>query len=189
MTVGRLSAKKIAFLGPGGSYSHAAVLEYAAQNGYLAVERECSTFDDVLREVEEGLADCAVLPLENTSSGLICEVYDLLQGTSLQVVNEIHLAIEHCLLVAVSTELEKIKTVYSHPEPFRQCSRIVKHFSHWKIEYTTSTASAMEKVAQLQSPHAAALGGEEGGKRYQLHVLVRGLADKKKNVTRFVVLI
>lgn len=179
---------RIAFLGPKGSYSHLAARHYAARHFDNFIENGCLNFRDIFNQVETGQADYAVLPVENTSSGSINDVYDLLQLTSLSVVGEITLPIDHCVLVTGSTDLQQIETVYSHPQPFQQCSQFIHRFPHWKIEYTESTAAAMEKVAALNSPKAAALGSEAGGELYGLQVLERHLANQKQNITRFIIL-
>ncbi|MGH1474919.1 bifunctional chorismate mutase/prephenate dehydratase [Yersinia proxima] len=179
---------RIAFLGPKGSYSHLAARQYAARHFEQLIECGCQKFQDIFTQVETGQADYAVLPIENTSSGSINDVYDLLQHTSLSIVGEITNPIDHCVLVAAETDLSKIKTVYSHPQPFQQCSQFINRFPHWKIEYCESTAAAMEKVAQLNSPEAAALGSEAGGALYNLQVLEHNLANQQQNITRFIVL-
>ncbi|MFJ1230114.1 bifunctional chorismate mutase/prephenate dehydratase [Yersinia proxima] len=179
---------RIAFLGPKGSYSHLAARQYAARHFEQLIECGCQKFQDIFTQVETGQADYAVLPIENTSSGSINDVYDLLQHTSLSIVGEITNPIDHCVLVAAETDLSKIKTVYSHPQPFQQCSQFINRFPHWKIEYCESTAAAMEKVAQLNSPEAAALGSEAGGALYNLPVLEHNLANQQQNITRFIVL-
>lgn len=179
---------RIAFLGPKGSYSHLAARQYAARHFEQLIECGCQKFQDILTQVETGQADYAVLPIENTSSGSINDVYDLLQHTSLSIVGEITNPIDHCVLVATDTDLNQIKTVYSHPQPFQQCSQFINRFPHWKIEYCESTAAAMEKVAQLNSPQAAALGSEAGGALYNLQVLEHSLANQQQNITRFIIL-
>ncbi|HHJ0104373.1 TPA: bifunctional chorismate mutase/prephenate dehydratase [Yersinia enterocolitica] len=179
---------RIAFLGPKGSYSHLAARQYAARHFEQLIECGCQKFQDIFTQVETGQADYAVLPIENTSSGSINDVYDLLQHTSLSIVGEITNPIDHCVLVATETDLSQIKTVYSHPQPFQQCSQFINRFPHWKIEYCESTAAAMEKVAQLNSPHAAALGSEAGGALYNLQVLEHNLANQQQNITRFIIL-
>ncbi|MCE1631317.1 bifunctional chorismate mutase/prephenate dehydratase, partial [Enterobacter hormaechei] len=103
-----------------------------------------------------------MLPIENTSSGSINDVYDLLQHTNLSIVGEITIPINHCLLVATDTTLSESKTVYSHPQPFQQCSQYINQFPHWKIKFCESTAAAMQKVAEQNSPEIAALGSEAG---------------------------
>ncbi|CNI74764.1 MULTISPECIES: bifunctional chorismate mutase/prephenate dehydratase [Yersinia] len=179
---------RIAFLGPKGSYSHLAARQYAARHFEHLIECGCQKFQDIFTQVETGQADYAVLPIENTSSGSINDVYDLLQHTSLSIVGEITNPIDHCVLVATDTDLSQINTVYSHPQPFQQCSQFINRFPHWKIEYCESTAAAMEKVAQLNSPTAAALGSEAGGALYNLQVLEHNLANQQQNITRFIVL-
>ncbi|MDA5543255.1 MULTISPECIES: bifunctional chorismate mutase/prephenate dehydratase [Yersinia] len=179
---------RIAFLGPKGSYSHLAARQYAARHFEQLIECGCQKFQDIFTQVETGQADYAVLPIENTSSGSINDVYDLLQHTSLSIVGEITNPIDHCVLVATETDLNQIKTVYSHPQPFQQCSQFINRFPHWKIEYCESTAAAMEKVAQLNSPQAAALGSEAGGALYNLQVLEHNLANQQQNITRFIIL-
>ncbi|CQD41296.1 bifunctional chorismate mutase/prephenate dehydratase [Yersinia mollaretii] len=183
-----LHSARIAFLGPKGSYSHLAARQYAARHFEQLIECGCQKFQDIFTQVETGQADYAVLPIENTSSGSINDVYDLLQHTSLSIVGEITNPIDHCVLVATETDLNQIETVYSHPQPFQQCSQFINRFPHWKIEYCESTAAAMEKVAQMKSPKAAALGSEAGGALYNLQVLEHNLANQQQNITRFIIL-
>ncbi|BEM76070.1 bifunctional chorismate mutase/prephenate dehydratase [Serratia marcescens] len=179
---------RIAFLGPKGSYSHLAARQYAARHFDQLIECGCQKFQDIFAQVETGQADYAILPIENTSSGSINEVYDLLQHTNLSIVGELTNPINHCVLVAGDSDLSQIETVYSHPQPFQQCSQFLNRFPHWKIEYTESTAAAMEKVAKLNSPKVAALGSEAGGALYGLQVLEHNLANQQQNITRFIVL-
>lgn len=179
---------RIAFLGPKGSYSHLAARQYAARHFDRLIECGCQKFQDIFAQVETGQADYAILPIENTSSGSINEVYDLLQHTSLSIVGELTNPINHCVLIAGDSDLSQIETVYSHPQPFQQCSQFLNRFPHWKIEYTESTAAAMEKVAKMNSPKVAALGSEAGGALYGLQVLEHNLANQQQNITRFIVL-
>lgn len=179
---------RVAFLGPKGSYSHLAARQYTARHFDQMIECGCHKFQDIFNMVETGQADYAVLPIENTSSGSINDVYDLLQHTSLSIVGELSNPIDHCVLMATETQLDQIHTVYSHPQPFQQCSNFINRFPQWKIEYCESTAAAMAKVAELNSPHVAALGSEAGGALYQLQVLERNLANQSQNITRFIML-
>lgn len=87
---------RIAFLGPKGSYSHLAARQYAARHFEQFIESGCAKFADIFNQVETGQADYAVVPIENTSSGAINDVYDLLQHTSLSIVGEMTLTIDHC---------------------------------------------------------------------------------------------
>ncbi|PHM64664.1 prephenate dehydratase [Xenorhabdus stockiae] len=178
---------RIAFLGPKGSYSHLAARQFSARHFNQLIECSCHKFSDIFSLVEIGQADYGILPLENTSSGAINDVYDLLQHTPLSLVGEITLPINHCLLVSKESDISKIKTVYSHPQPFQQCSQYLNHFPHWNIIYCESTAVAMQKVTEIDSPDVAVLGSEAGGVLYGLKVLENNLANQQNNSTRFIV--
>ncbi|WP_052456838.1 prephenate dehydratase domain-containing protein [Candidatus Ishikawella capsulata] len=179
---------RIAFLGPKGSFSYLAACNYASRLCKKIVEVSCIKFRDIINKVENQQAEYAILPLENSTSGSINDVYDLLPYTKLSIVNEIILPIDHCILVSTKTDLQKIKTIYSHVQPFQQCSNFINSFPHWNIKYTQSTAAAMQTVSLLNSPQVAALGSEVGGKIYNLQVVARNLANECRNITRFIVL-
>ncbi|MEQ4987114.1 bifunctional chorismate mutase/prephenate dehydratase [Proteus vulgaris] len=179
---------RIAYLGPKGSYSHIAARQYAARHFDTIIDCTCQKFDDIFTLVDTGQADYGLLPIENTSSGAINDVYDLLQTTSLSIVGEIRIPINHALLTSVDSSTEELQIIYSHPQPFQQCSHYLNQYPNWKIEYCESTAAAMEKVALAQSPHVAAIGSEAGGSLYGLKPLANNLANQQINVTRFIVI-
>ncbi|UDG80115.1 bifunctional chorismate mutase/prephenate dehydratase [Candidatus Steffania adelgidicola] len=179
---------KIAFLGPKYSYSHLATLQYSARHFKQVVEYDCRNFSDIIKSVETGKAEYGILPITNSSSGSINEVHDLLQYTQLSLVGEITIPIDHCILVSGNTTLDHIEIIYSHQQPFQQCSQFLDRFQHWKFEYCESTADAMEKVAQLNRPNVAALGSSQGATLYNLLVLENNLANQQHNQTRFIVL-
>jgi chorismate mutase / prephenate dehydratase len=185
---GTISSAKIAFLGPKGSYSHSAARRYASVHFEQLTESSCNTFKDVFEKVESQAVDYGVLPIENSSSGSINEVYDLLQKTNLHIIGELPLPIDHCVLAIPNAKLEQIDTIYSHPQPFQQCSNFLENYPHWKIVYCDSTSSAMETVAKLNQPNIAAMGNKDGGELYGLQVLDHNFANQKENITRFIVL-
>ena len=185
---GTISSANIAFLGPKGSYSHSATRRYASTHFDQLTESSCSTFKDVFEKVESKVVDYGILPIENSSSGSINEVYDLLQKTNLHIIGELSLPIDHCVLAIPSAKLEQIDTIYSHPQPFQQCSNFLENYPHWKIVYCDSTSSAMETVAKLNQPNIAAMGNKDGGELYGLQVLEHNFANQKENITRFIVL-
>lgn len=179
---------KVAFLGPKGSYSHSAARRYASAHLDEMIELSCSTFKEIFEQVENGAVDYGILPIENSSSGSINEVYDLLQKTNLHIIGELSLPIDHCILAIQNSQLEQIDTIYSHPQPFQQCSNFLENYPHWKIIYCDSTSSAMETVAKLNQPNVAAMGNKDGGELYGLQVLEHNFANQKENITRFIVL-
>lgn len=178
---------RVSFLGAKGSYSNLASRSYFSKKQTKLVEMSCSTFRDVISMVETGNADYGVLPIENTSSGSINEVYDLLQHTSLSIVGEISQPIEHCLLTAVDTGIDQIDTLYSHPQPHQQCSEYLHSLGNITQEYCSSTAEAMKKVAELKLPNVAAIGNASSGELYGLSPLKTNIANQPENVTRFIV--
>ncbi|MCP4986553.1 MAG: chorismate mutase [Colwellia sp.] len=176
----------VAFLGDKGSYSFLASHRYFSRRAEKIIESGCQSFDEILQQVESGQVDYGMLPIENTSSGSINEVYDLLQHTNLSIVGEITQPIEHCLLTSVNTSLDKIKTIYAHGQPFTQCSNFLDKQAGIRIEYCDSTADAMAKVTELQDETIAVIGSEEGGKLYQLHALEQSIANQTENHSRFI---
>lgn len=176
----------VAFLGDKGSYSYLASHRYFSRRAEKIIEFGCQSFADIMTQVESGHVDYGMLPIENTSSGSINEVYDVLQHTNLSIVGEITQPIEHCLLTAVNTRLDKIKTIYAHGQPFTQCSNFLDKQSNIRIEYCESTADAMAQVYELQSDDVAVIGSEEGGKLYKLHALEKSIANQSENHSRFI---
>ncbi len=176
----------VAFLGDKGSYSYLASHRYFSRRAEKIIEYGCQNFAEIMQQVESGLVDYGMLPIENTSSGSINEVYDLLQHTNLSIVGEITQPIEHCLLTAVNTSLDQIKTIYAHGQPFTQCSNFLDKQGSMRIEYCESTADAMAKAYELQDPSVAVIGSEEGGHLYQLHALEKSIANQSENHSRFI---
>jgi chorismate mutase/prephenate dehydratase len=183
----QLPTVSVAFLGDKGSYSYLASHRYFSRRAENIIESGCQSFAEIMQLVESGHVDYGVLPIENTSSGSINDVYDLLQHTNLSIVGEITQPIEHCLLTAVNTSLDKIKTIYAHGQPFIQCSNFLTKQKNIRIEYCDSTADAMAKVYQLQDETVAVIGSEEGGKLYHLQVLEKSIANQNENHSRFIV--
>lgn len=178
----------IAFLGKRGSYSHLAARNYATRYQEQLIEIGCESFSQVFERVRGGEADYGILPLENTTSGSINEVYDLLQHTDLSLVGELAYPIKHCVLVTDQNDLSKIDTLYSHPQVIQQCSRFIRTLNRVHIEYCESSSHAMQLVASLNKPNIAALGNEDGGNLYGLHVLKSDIANQTNNITRFIVI-
>ncbi|MGL6012704.1 MAG: prephenate dehydratase domain-containing protein, partial [Shewanella oncorhynchi] len=177
----------IAYLGARGSYSYLAATRYCQRRQVEMLDLGCQSFDEIVQAVESGHADYGFLPIENTSSGSINEVYDVLQHTSLSIVGETTIEVSHCLLGKAGSKLADIKTVYAHPQPISQCSRYLTQHKDLRLEYCSSSAEAMEKVNQSPDNSAAAIGSAEGGALYQLESIEAGLANQKINQSRFIV--
>ncbi|BBI01310.1 chorismate mutase I [Buchnera aphidicola (Nipponaphis monzeni)] len=181
--------KKVSYLGPKGSYSYLATLKYSHQISKDIIKIPTCSFQKVVAMVNENLTNYGILPVENTCSGYIDEVFDLLQKNNLFIVDEIYVPIKHCLLTNVHTKnLNEIKYLYTHIQPLIQCSNFISQFRHWKLKITNSTTAAMEKILFINKNDSAALGSLEGSKLYNLKVLKNNISNKKNNITRFIVL-
>ncbi|AKC59761.1 prephenate dehydratase domain-containing protein [Blochmannia endosymbiont of Polyrhachis (Hedomyrma) turneri] len=182
--------ENIAFLGPQGSYSHIASEQYANTRQLNNIgEYSCQNFSDIIKLVTTKQAKYGILPIENSTSGAIHEVYNLLQNTILFLIGEIHIPIIHCILTIPNASFKEIKKIYSHPEPFQQCNEFFKNFPKLDFIFCKSSADAMEKVSKLKNPSFAALGNENSGKYlYGLQVIKKNIANKKNNTTRFIIL-
>ncbi|WP_373777437.1 chorismate mutase [Glaesserella sp.] len=178
----------VAFLGMRGSYSHLAARQFAKNYQESLIELSCESFDDVFNKVKNGEADYGVLPLENTTSGSINEVYDLLQTTDLSLVGELAYQIKHCVLAPQMVDLSEIDTIYTHPQPAQQCSQFIQSLDKVHVRYCESSSHAMQMVARLNERHCVALGNEDGGKLYGLEVIKTDIANQPNNITRFIVL-
>ncbi|RMF17521.1 MAG: 3-deoxy-7-phosphoheptulonate synthase [Alphaproteobacteria bacterium] len=181
-------AVRVACLGAKGSYSQQAAGRFFERRGEKYRPLDCRSFSDAVRMTERGEADFAVLPIENTTSGSINEVYDLLQHTSLNIVGEIRHRIEHQLLaLAEGLTPAAIRTLYVHPQVYAQCSHYLAELEAADVVYCTSTTQAMERLVESGDETAAAIGSAEGGMLYGLHVIASDLANQKENHTRFIV--
>ncbi len=177
----------IAFLGMRGSYSNMASRQFAKKFQANLVELSCNTFAEVFEKVSQGEAKFGVLPLENTTSGSINEVYDLLQHTDLAVVGELAYPIKHCLLTNGNVDLNEIDTIYTHSQPAQQCSQFLAQLNRVHIKYYESSSHAMQMVARMNKPNVAAIGNEDGGKLYGLTNIQSDIANQPNNLTRFIV--
>ncbi|WP_218354562.1 prephenate dehydratase [Alteromonas lipotrueiana] len=182
-----LPLNRVAFLGDKGSYSYLATQKYFSRRPGELLEIGCQSFAEIVQKVEQTEADYAVLPIENSTSGSINEVYDQLQHTELSIIGELIHPIRHSLLVATNTTLDNIKTLYAHPQVFTQCSHFLAELGNVEVKTVDSTSSAMLMVSELQRDDVAAIGSEAGGGLYGLSAIKSNLANQKENHSRFIV--
>ena len=181
-----LPLNRVAFLGDKGSYSYLATQKYFSRRPGELLEIGCQSFAEIIHKVENTEADYAVLPIENTTSGSINEVYDQLQHTQLSIIGELTHPIRHTLLVGTNTSIDKIKTLYAHPQVFTQCSHFLAELGNVEVKTMDSTSSAMLTVSELERDDVAAIGSEAGGNLYGLMAIKSNLANQKENHSRFI---
>lgn len=177
----------VAIQGIEGSYSHLASEHFFNAKGIEATYVRASAFSDAVASVQSGKADVAVLPIENTTSGAISEVYDLLLDSGLSFVGDIKLRVRHCLLGLEGASPADIRKVYCHPQAVAQCSEFLAGLDDCEVVHFSDTALSGKRIKDLNDPSIAAIASEEAARLYGLEVIKTGIANRSENYTRFVV--
>ena len=174
---------RVVFQGAEGAYSQAAMVEYF---GDQINSFHVDTFRDAMLAIDEGSADFAVLPIENSTAGAVNEIYDLLDEFENYIVGEQIIKIEHCLMAVPGASIEDIKTVYSHPQSLMQSAKYLKEMP-WQQVSMQNNAFAAKKVADENDKSQAAIASEYAAKLYGLEVLKKGVNHSSTNSTRFII--
>ncbi len=174
---------RVVFQGAEGAYSQAAMIQYF---GDKINSFHVDTFRDAMIAIDEGSADFAVLPIENSTAGIVSEIYDLLAEFENYIVGEQIIKIEHCLMALPGTRTEDIETVYSHPQSLMQSARFLNEYG-WQQISMQNNAFAARKVADSGDKHKAAIASEYAAGLYGLEVLVKGVNQSSTNSTRFII--
>lgn len=177
---------EIACFGPAGSFTHQALQEYFQGRSYN--RHHFNTFEEVISSISNGKMDYAVLPLENSSTGGITEVYDLLRQYDCSIVGEQCVKIEQNLLGCKGASLQTIKTVYSHPQGLKQCQDFFRNYPELEQVPYFSTSKSAEEVAQKQDVTLAAIAGKQAAELYKLQVIAPAINSNSNNYTRFVII-
>jgi len=181
-----LTEARVAYLGGPGSYSHFAAHSHFSGR-YSAVSPLIKRdYPAIFRAVEEGEADYGFVPIENTATGGINEVYDLLRDTKLKIAGERHQRIDHALL-GKSTDLGVVRTVYGHAQALRQAQIWLNARPELKKVPVSSTTRALERALD-EGPTVAAVGAPEAASLFGLNVIEPSISDLVGNETRFVAL-
>ena len=176
--------QRIAFLGPVGTFTHAAALKHF---GKAADTVPMTTITDVFREVEAGTAMYGVVPVENSSEGVVNHTLDGFLSSSLKIIGEVELPIHQNFLVAEHTKLDGLSRIYSHQQSLAQCR-------HWldvnfpNVE-RVAVSSNGEAARRLKNEwHSAAIAGDVAVAEYGLHKLYSNIEDNPSNTTRFLII-
>jgi chorismate mutase/prephenate dehydratase len=174
----------VAYLGPSGTYTEAAAIK---QFGHFVSTRAAASIDEVFREVESESVHYGVVPVENSTEGMVNHTLDCFVTSSLRICAEVELPIHHALLAAPATVRERIREIYSHQQSFAQCRRwLDAHFPHCERVTVSSNAEAARIVAGRDD--AAAVAGEMAAERWGLRILASRIEDHPDNKTRFLVI-
>ena len=160
-------------------------------DGYFGAEISgfnVETFGDAMEAVHSGKAEYGVLPIENSSTGSVNDVYDLLSAYDNHIVGETMIKIEHALLGLPGSRMEDIRTVYSHPQGLMQCSRFLDGCREWQQVSLQNTAVSAKRVLDDGDMTQAAIASKQAARNFGLTVLKEKLNDLDNNFTRFVII-
>lgn len=174
----------VAYMGVPGAFGESAVVGFF---GSACPRVHYKTFEEVFAAVSSGAVKYGVLPVENTSSGSITTVYDLLGKYACHIVGEQRVRVEHCLLGVPGAKVEDIKTVFSHEQGFAQCPVFLGKHEDWEQKPYFNTAIAAQHVAEMGDPSCAAIASRLAAKHYGLSILVPDIHSSSDNHTRFIV--
>ena len=175
---------RIVFQGTEGAYSQAAMQAYFGKDCNSFHVR---TFRDAMYAIEEGAADYAVLPIENSTAGAVAQMYDLLVEFENYIVGETILPITHTLAGLPGTDLGDIRRVYSKAEALMQTSRFLDEHGDWQQISVANTAIAAQKILEDGDKSQAAVCSAYAARIHGLSVLKEGINDDAGNSTRFIV--
>lgn len=175
---------RVVYQGVPGAYSQQACVNFFGDD----VENEgLDRFEDCFQAVKKGEADYAVVPIENSSTGAIRQIYDLLTRYECAVVGETTVKVEHCLMAPKGASPDTITHVYSHEQGLFQCEQYLNAHPNWHQVPQADTAGSARMVAQSGDVTKAAICAERAAELYGLDILARGINHNSHNTTRFVV--
>jgi prephenate dehydratase len=172
---------KIAIQGEPGSFSHEAALKLTPDAEILP----CALSAEVFAKLDEGGADAAAIPIENSLAGSVLEHFDLLLKHDVKVVRETLLRIRHNLIAISGAELDELERVYSHPVALAQCRRFLAEHPRMKAIAFYDTAGSVKQLVEMSDPYAGAIASEQAAAYYGAEMLARGIEDDAENYTRF----
>lgn len=176
--------QSIAFLGPEGTFTQSAVLKHFGQD---AIVRPLPTIDEVFREVEAGSAHYGVVPVENSSEGIVNHTLDCFKASTLNVIGEVELRIHHQFLVSENTRKDSIKQIYAHQQTLAQCRKwLDAHYPGVERVALNSNAEAARRIRNEW--HSAAIASDIAASMYNLEILHSNIEDNPENTTRFLVI-
>lgn len=175
---------RIIYQGQPGAYGEEATIQYFGEDCDRTPAR---SFEGVFIAIREGLGGYGVLPIENSSTGSINDVYDLLGKYGCYIVGETTVRVEHCLMGVPGSSLGSITDVYSHEQGFFQCREFLNDFPQWNQNIEANTAASAKMVAKLNDPAKAAIASRRAAKLYGLDILAERINFNSNNYTRFVV--
>lgn len=175
---------KVAFLGPEGTYTHAAALKHF---GHFVQAQPMSAIDEVFREVESGQANYGVVPVENSTEGVVNHTLDSFVGSPLYIAGEVKLRIHHHLLSNENVSVSDVKRVYSHQQSLAQCRKWLDSNCP-QVERVAVSSNAEAAKLSMKEEGAVAIAGDMAAEQYGLLKLAENIEDQPDNTTRFLII-
>lgn len=177
--------KKVACFGERGSYTEQAMFSFLGEDTEGVYKH---SFKDVMDALHNGEVEYGVLPIENSSTGGINDIYDLLVKSQAFIIGEQEVKVDQALIGVPGTKIEDIRKVYSHPQGILQCREFLSQYPNIQEEEFESTSASVKKVAEDNISYQAAIGSKRAAELYGLEVLQPNINAESNNSTRFIII-
>jgi prephenate dehydratase len=178
-------SKSVAIQGIEGSFHHIAAMNYFGDNINLV---PCDRFEDVFKNLNNEVANKAILAIENSVAGTILPNYALLRNQNYNIVGEVYLRIKHQLLTINMQRIEDIKVVRSHPMALLQCQHFFEKYPHIRLVESDDTAASAKRLVENPKLGIAVIASQKAGEIFGLETIAKDIEDNKRNFTRFLIL-
>lgn len=175
---------KVAYLGPEGTFTHAAALKHF---GHFVKAEPLSAIDEVFREVESGQVNYGIVPVENSTEGIVNHTLDSFIDSPLFIAGEVKLRIHHNLLSGTETKLQNVTRVYAHQQALAQCRKWLDSHCPQVERIAVSSNGKAAKLA-AEEPGVAAIASDMAAELYDLDFLAKNVEDSPDNTTRFLII-
>jgi len=176
--------ENVAYLGPEGSFTHqAAEARFGAMSAYVSI----ASIKGIFREVKTGKAKFGVVPIENSSNGIVTDTINCLSKHNMKIIAEVVLDIHHTL-ASTCDKIENIKRIYSKDIAFEQCRKFLTNFGLDEVELIPIESTTKAAKLAVKEPNSAAICPHVGAKLHNLPILFENIEDKDNNKTRFFII-
>ncbi len=174
---------KIAFQGMKGAYSNMACNEYFPEGKTIP----CNSFEEMMEITKKGIADYAMVPVENSLAGRVADIHNLIPESGLNIIAEHFQKVNHCLLAVPGSKLNGLKSVKSHSQGIAQCRKLIKKLNLQPIQHI-DTAGAASEISKIKDKTVGAIASKMSAKIYGLKILLKNIEDASNNTTRFLIM-
>ena len=177
--------KRVGFFGVSGSFTEEGMNKFF---GNVKEPKAYDEFEDVFMAVKNDEIDYGVVPIENSSTGAIAQVYDLLYKYNFYIVGEQCVRVEQNIVGIKGTTLDDVQEVYSHPQPFAQSTEFLKCHPEWKLIPFHSTSVSAKLVSDLKEKSKVAIASKRAAEIYNLDIIQENINNQSQNTTRFIII-